>query len=83
MSAVGVARGVRARAHAVPARVWVGAVVICSTIARIALAHRTVAPWIMVDELIYSELAKSLAGARHVPRPRRAVDTATASCIPR
>jgi hypothetical protein len=62
MNAVGVARGVRARADAVPARVLVAAVVICSAVVRIALAHRTVAPWIMVDELIYSELAKSLAG---------------------
>ena len=31
-----------------------------------------VAPWIMVDELVYSELAKSFADARRVPRPRRA-----------
>ena len=62
MSAVGAARGVRARALAVPAPAWVAALVVCSAAVRMALAHRMVAPWIMVDELIYSELAKSLAG---------------------
>jgi len=62
MSTVGLARGARARAVAVPARVWVAGIVVCSAAVRIALAHRMVAPWIMVDELIYSELAKSLAG---------------------
>ena len=30
-----------------------------------------VAPWIMVDELIYSELAKSFAAHGQLPRPRR------------
>jgi hypothetical protein len=55
------ARGVRARALALPLWTWVGMVVVCSAVVRIALAHRMVAPWIMVDELIYSELAKSLA----------------------
>ena len=34
---------------------------------RYALARRTVAPWIMVDELIYSELAKSFADERPLP----------------
>ncbi|MGN6799751.1 MAG: hypothetical protein ACTHKS_16540 [Gaiellaceae bacterium] len=62
MSTVGLARGVRARALAVSVRAWVAAIVVCSAIVRMALAHRMVAPWIMVDELIYSELAKSLAG---------------------
>ncbi|HET7129557.1 MAG TPA: glycosyltransferase family 39 protein [Gaiellaceae bacterium] len=61
MNAVGVARDVRARALAVPAQAWVAALVVCSAAVRMALAHRMVAPWIMVDELIYSELAKSLA----------------------
>ena len=40
---------------------------------------RMVAPWIMIDELVYSELAKSLRGARPLPRPRRRRATATAS----
>ena len=37
-----------------------------------ASARRIAAPWIMVDELIYSELAKSVASHGAVPRPRRA-----------
>ena len=32
---------------------------------RIALARRIVAPWIMVDEIVYSELAKSFAAHGH------------------
>jgi hypothetical protein len=52
---------VRARAVAVPAWVWLAAIVVVSVGLRVALARRMVAPWIMVDELIYSELAKSLA----------------------
>jgi hypothetical protein len=36
-------------------------IVVCSALLRIVLARRMVAPWIMVDELIYSELAKSFA----------------------
>ena len=52
---------VRARAAAVPAWVWVAAIVVCSAAIRIALARRMVAPWIMIDEIVYSELAKSFA----------------------
>ncbi len=52
---------VRARAVAVPARYWLAGIVILSVVVRIALARRIVAPWIMVDELVYSELAKSVA----------------------
>jgi hypothetical protein len=61
----------RARATAlelvrsVPAWVWVAALVVVSTGIRYVLARRAVAPWIMVDELIYSELAKSFAGSGH------------------
>jgi dolichyl-phosphate-mannose-protein mannosyltransferase len=61
----------RARATAVelvrsvPAWVWVAALVVVSTGIRYVLARRAVAPWIMVDELIYSELAKSFAGGGH------------------
>ncbi len=61
----------RARATAVelvrsvPAWVWVAALVVLSTGIRYVLARRAVAPWIMVDELIYSELAKSFAGSGH------------------
>src|SRR3954452_21834873 len=51
----------RPRALAIPAWVWLTAIVAVSILVRIALARRMVAPWIMVDELVYSELAKSFA----------------------
>ena len=51
----------RSRAVAVPAWVWLTAIVVVSSAVRIALGHRIVTPWIMVDELVYSELAKSFA----------------------
>ncbi|MGH3001544.1 MAG: glycosyltransferase family 39 protein [Gaiellaceae bacterium] len=57
---------VRTRALAVPAWLWLGAIVVASCAVRIALAHRIVSPWIMVDELIYSELAKSFAAHGHL-----------------
>ena len=47
--------------RAVPWWAWLAGLVAVSTIVRYALARRIVAPWIMVDELIYSELAKSFA----------------------
>ncbi len=56
---------VRARALGVPAWLWVGAVVACSAGVRIALGRQIAAPWIMVDELVYSELAKSFAAGGH------------------
>ena len=59
------AASVRARALAVPAWLWLVAIVVGSSALRIALARRMVAPWIMVDELIYSELAKSFAAHGH------------------
>ncbi len=51
----------RARAAAVPAGFWLSGIVVCSVVVRVALAHRIVAPWIMVDEIVYSELAKNIA----------------------
>ena len=54
-----------ARAVAVPARVWLAAIVVVSIAVRVALARRIVAPWIMVDEIVYSELAKSFAAHGH------------------
>jgi hypothetical protein len=45
----------------VPAWAWVTGLVVVSTVVRIAIGRRMAAPWIMVDELVYSELAKSLA----------------------
>jgi hypothetical protein len=49
------------RARWAPAWLGLGAVVVGSVAVRIALVGRMPAPWIMVDELIYSELGKSLA----------------------
>jgi len=40
---------------------WVAALVVVSACVRIGLGRLIVVPWIMVDELVYSELAKSLA----------------------
>jgi hypothetical protein len=56
------AAAVRARAVAVPTWVWLAGIVLVSVAIRIALARRMVAPWIMIDEIVYSELAKSFAG---------------------
>jgi hypothetical protein len=53
--------GARQRAESVPTWAWLAGIVACSAVGRMLLAHRVVAPWIMVDEIIYSELAKSFA----------------------
>jgi hypothetical protein len=49
----------------VPVWVWLTALVVFSAVFRYGLSRRVVAPWIMVDELIYSELAKSFADTGH------------------
>jgi len=49
----------------VPTWVWLVALVVVSSLFRYGLSRRVVAPWIMVDELIYSELAKSFAATGH------------------
>ena len=54
---------VRARLSAVRPGVWLTAIVVGSIVLRMLLAGRTPSPWIMVDELIYSELGKSLASS--------------------
>jgi hypothetical protein len=51
--------------RAVPVWAWLAGIVVFSTVIRFLLARRVVAPWIMVDELIYSELAKSFASGGH------------------
>jgi dolichyl-phosphate-mannose-protein mannosyltransferase len=51
--------------RAVPAWAWVSGLVVVSAAIRYALGRQAVAPWIMVDELIYSELAKSFADSGH------------------
>ena len=45
----------------VPAWFWLSAIVVVSIGIRVALERRMVAPWIMIDEIVYSELAKSFA----------------------
>jgi glycosyltransferase involved in cell wall biosynthesis len=49
----------------VPVWAWLVGLVVVSSLLRYALSRRVVAPWIMVDELIYSELAKSFATTGH------------------
>ncbi len=44
-----------------PAWLWLAAIVVVSTAVHVVLVRRMPAPWIMVDELIYSELGKSFA----------------------
>jgi hypothetical protein len=60
-SATAVGAPARSLVRAVPVWVWLAGLVAVSAVARFALARRIAAPWIMVDELIYSELAKGLA----------------------
>jgi hypothetical protein len=49
--------------RAIPAWAWLTVLVVVSALIRYALSRQAVAPWIMVDELIYSELAKSFAAS--------------------
>jgi glycosyltransferase involved in cell wall biosynthesis len=49
----------------IPPWAWLAALVVFSAVFRYGLSRRVVAPWIMVDELIYSELAKSFAATGH------------------
>jgi glycosyltransferase involved in cell wall biosynthesis len=55
----------RSRFARVPPWAWLAALVVVSAVFRYGLSRRVVAPWIMVDELIYSELAKSFAATGH------------------
>jgi hypothetical protein len=45
--------------------VWVSAIVVLSFAVRFAFARHMVGPWIMIDEIVYSELAKSFAATGH------------------
>ena len=49
----------------IPVWLWLAGLVVLSSVFRYGLSRRVVAPWIMVDELIYSELAKSFAATGH------------------
>jgi hypothetical protein len=53
------------RVRAIPAWIVLGGIVLVSAALRIWLGRRMVAPWIFIDELIYSELAKSFAAHGH------------------
>jgi hypothetical protein len=55
----------RSRLARIPPWAWLAALVVVSAVFRYGLSRRVVAPWIMVDELIYSELAKSFAATGH------------------
>jgi hypothetical protein len=56
---------VRDRLRAAPAWAWVAALVLFSWCVRFAFARHMVGPWIMIDEIVYSELAKSFAATGH------------------
>ena len=45
----------------VPAWAWLAVLVVASAVFRFQLSRDSPGPWIFVDELIYSELAKSIA----------------------
>jgi hypothetical protein len=47
--------------RAVPVWFWLSGIVVLSAVVHYGLGRRMVAPWIFIDELVYSELAKSLA----------------------
>ena len=44
---------------------WVGALYAVSVAVQLALGLRVVSPWIMVDELVYSDMARSFAATGH------------------
>jgi dolichyl-phosphate-mannose-protein mannosyltransferase len=60
-SAAGLLDRIAAGIRVVPAWVWLGGLVAGSFVVRAWLARNMVGPFIMVDELIYSELARSFA----------------------
>ena len=55
----------RRRIAAAPGWAWLTALVCCSWAVRFAYARHMVGPWIMIDEIVYSELAKSFAATGH------------------
>lgn len=56
---------VAAAAVRVPAWAWVGGLVLAATVFYFLLGRRIAAPWILIDELVYSEGAKSFADTGH------------------
>jgi glycosyltransferase involved in cell wall biosynthesis len=49
----------------VPVWAWLGAIYMTAVVVLLALALRVSSPWIMVDELVYSDMARSFARAGH------------------
>jgi glycosyltransferase involved in cell wall biosynthesis len=49
----------------VPVWAWLGGMIAVSSVVRFLLGRRVVAPWIMVDELVYSDMARSFAATGH------------------
>lgn len=56
---------VRAGLRRLPLVASLAGIVACSAAVRFAIALKTPAPWVMPDELIYSELARSFAATGH------------------
>src|SRR5918999_6050737 len=55
----------RERATAVPATLWLTAIVVVSTVELVAFGRSISAPWIVPDEIFYSEMARSFAATGH------------------
>src|SRR5436190_2030702 len=51
--------------RALPMWAWLGALYAVAVAVQLALALRVTSPWIMVDELIYSDMARSFADSGH------------------
>jgi glycosyltransferase involved in cell wall biosynthesis/4-amino-4-deoxy-L-arabinose transferase-like glycosyltransferase len=51
--------------RAVPTWAWLAVVYILSVVVQLALGLRLRSPWIMVDELVYSDMARSFAATGH------------------
>src|SRR5205823_11914680 len=48
-----------------PLAAWLGSLYVFAVTVHLALGLRVVSPWIMVDELVYSDMARSFAGTGH------------------
>ena len=55
----------RRRVAATPGWAWLTAILLLAFAVRFAFARHMVGPWIMIDEIVYSELAKSFASTGH------------------
>ena len=53
------------RLRTMPMWAWLGALYAAATTIQLALALRVTSPWIMVDEIVYSDMARSFARTGH------------------